>query len=551
MYATKQEMATCLTKDDASKTYQTKVDCEANYLTKASASEIYATSEKVASDYLKKASASESYLTKTQASQTYLTSEKASSDYLKKANASESYLTKTQASQTYLTSEKASNDYLTKVKAGQEYATKEEVDNLSFGLFFDDYQSFLQNANLNQNQHKINCVIRIKSGKICDLCVSAIKTEFVNCELTEEEFASALLNVGVVQVGYCEYIPAKALAYSDSLPEVSKEDAGKYLSVNDNGEWQADRIEAYVGEVEGGTVVETIKGVGIKEIYSGESVNYGDVTITPVTFVKSDDSQRTIDIAAKNGTDIISVESGSVSESDDYSIIPITFNKNDGNSFSTQIMVKNGRNGIDGVSITSIIYGQPTIDGEYTVTPITFTKSNGTSVGAYIKAKSGRGIASFEIVDGKIIVNYSDGASENIGALYDVANSNSFGLIKADAKYISDTMPVRISTDGKLYTNPGTLYSHTITISGSTFKCMINILSAKNTTVADQLTLNSIISSGYHVATGKINSNAIMAVRRANTAFYMIDINGTETSVAYKDMTFSDVVRSISAEVVT
>ncbi|MBR3863683.1 MAG: hypothetical protein IKJ19_01020 [Clostridia bacterium] len=539
--------STYLTTEKASETYLTNQNAEQTYLPSQTAEQTYLTKEKASSDYLSKSQATTDYLTKTQATTDYLTKTQATSDYLSKTQASSDYLTKNQAS----------SDYATKSQVSQTYATKEEVNNLSFGLFFEDYQTFLQSANSVQSQPKLNCIIRIKTGEICDLCVSAVKSNFVTCTLTEEQFAKALLDNGSVQVGYCEYLPAKALAYSDSLPEVDISDAGKYLSVNENGEWHADILEAYMGEAEGGGVVETIKGVGIENIYSGESQKQGDYTVTPVTFVKTDQTQDTINVFTKNGCDITSAQSGSASTSGNYTITPVTFNKNDGSTFTAQIKAQNGANGSngtngangkDGVSITSGSVGETTEEENYSVTPVVLNKSDGTTIAFNIKAKNGRSISSITVTDGEVVMNYDDGQSENIGSIYGKASSLKFGLIKADVAYSYDTVPVRISSDGKLFVKPATAYTHTITVTSGTSKCIFYVVSALNTKVYNQSTMVSVVGIGYHPASGIVNGVPVMSVKRTNNGFFMMDINGGENAIEYSSATISDTVRTIEME---
>ncbi len=554
-----------LTKTQATNDYLTKSQASSTYLTSENAGKTYLTSEKAQSDYLTKAQATSDYLSKTQANTDYLSKTQANTDYLSKTQASTDYLTKTQASTDYLTKTQATNDYLTKSQANtdyttkaqvsQTYATKEEVNNLSFGLFFENYQTFLQEANNAQRQPKLNCIIRIKNGEVCDLCVSAVKENFVTCSLTEEQFAQALLTNGYVQAGYCEYLPAKALAYSDSLPEVDESDAGKYLSVNESGEWQANRLEAYMGESEGGGLVETIKGVGIEQVYSSESQKQGEYTVTPVTFVKSDQTQDTVNIFTKNGCDITSAQSGSESLSGEYTITPVTFNKSDGTTFTAQVKAKNGSNGSngtagkEGVGILSIEEGTISDADGYTVTPVIVKKSDGSTTTFEVKAKKGKSIDSIEITDGELVINYDDGQSDNFGALYGVATADNYGMIKADTAYNYDTVPIRIASDGKLYAKPATFYYHTITVKNGTSKCMFHIISAKNTNVKDQISFVSVVNAGYHVATGIVNGNMVMAVRRTNTSFFMVDIEGAETEMKYSESTISDVVRTITVGV--
>lgn len=132
------------------------------------------------------------------------------------------------------------------------------------------------------------------------------------------------------------------------------------------------------------------------------------------------------------------------------------------------------------------------------------------------------------------------------------ASELQLGLIKAPVAWTSDIMPVRISSDGYLYTNPGTLYSHTITISSGVVKGIFHVISPKNTAVTDSTTLTQIVPLGRHMASGVANGTPIMSIRRANVRLYFEDINGSALSVDNTNLTFDeDVVRAITPAVPT
>lgn len=439
-------------------------------------------------------------------------------------------------------------NYTTVEEISEEFATKDYVDQLPLNLFFEDYSTFLESINSKEVQPKYNSTVRIKSGEVCDLCVSAVSEEFVTCSYTEEQFIEQIQLSGSVQVGYCVYHPFKALSYSDPLPEVDQGDAGKYLTVDDNGEWQASELFEYTGESEDGTVVETIKGVDVEEVYSGESAEDGDYTVTPITFLKSDGFEHEVQVKAKNGVNILSVESGEVADEEGYTITPVTVTKSDGSSEVVQIKAKNG------VNISSVEGGEATDAEGYTITPIIFTKSDGSKEQLQVKAKFGSdgvGVMSLEILNGELIVYYTNGAYVNLGAIAGVASSSSYGMIKADSVKTIDTSPVRIADDGKLYTIPAILYDHTITVISGESKCMFRIIKGDNSSVTDMTSFIAMTTTGYYTATGIVNGVAVMAIRRSNLALYMTDINGTESYFDFSACTFSDVVRQIKGEVVT
>ena len=290
----------------------------------------------------------------------------------------------------------------------------------------------------------------------------------------------------------------------------------------------------------------------------------GDYTVTPIIFNKSDGSTITAQVKAKNGANgsngtngvgIVSAQTGTQTVSGDYTVTPITFNKTDGSTITAEVKAKNGvngsngTNGTNGVGILSIESGTVSDAEGYTVTPVVVKKSDGSSTTFEVKAKKGKSISSIEITEGELIISYDDGQSENFGALYGVASADNYGMVKAEEVYISDTLPVRIAEDGKLYTRPATLYSHTVTVKNGESTCMLQVISPKNTKAVDQSTFASVVNSGYHVATGIVNGNTVMGLRRTNTGYYMIDIAGAETLMKYSESTISDVVRTITVAV--
>lgn len=195
-------------------------------------------------------------------------------------------------------------------------------------------------------------------------------------------------------------------------------------------------------------------GVSVTSIVTGGISQEDGFTVTPLTINKSDDSNVTINISAKNGIDgTVSFDNlteeqkaslkGEKGDKGDTGEIGATGPQGDtgpagpsnvltigtvtgGDAASATItgtspnQVLNlvlpkgdtgltGANGQDGVSITTITSGTPTQSGDYTVTPITINKSDSSNVTINVSAKNGldgsQGTIDYEELENKPKIN--------------------------------------------------------------------------------------------------------------------------------------------------
>lgn len=226
-------------------------------------------------------------------------------------------------------------------------------------------------------------------------------------------------------------------------------------------------------------------GVSITTITSGDPTQNDGFTVTPLTINKSDDSNVTINISAKNGIDgTVSFDNlteeqkaslkGEKGDKGDTGEIGATGPQGDtgpagpsnvltigtvtgGDAASATItgtspnQVLNlvlpkgdtgltGANGQDGVSITTITSGTPTQSGDYTVTPITINKSDSSNVTINVSAKNGldgsQGTIDYEELENKPKIN-------NV----ELVGNKSLSDIGVQQTVISETEPIDPSVE--------------------------------------------------------------------------------------------------------
>ena len=119
---------------------------------------------------------------------------------------------------------------------------------------------------------------------------------------------------------------------------------------------------------------------------------------TDTEWVFITDFSGAIGIQGEPGVGIVSASAGNSSESDGYTITPITFMKTDNSQTTVNVSVKNGEQGSQGeqgiqgdtgVGISTVTAGTPIIDEEKTITPITFNKTDGSNQTVNVEAQNG------------------------------------------------------------------------------------------------------------------------------------------------------------------
>lgn len=192
-------------------------------------------------------------------------------------------------------------------------------------------------------------------------------------------------------------------------------------------------------------------GVSITTITSGDPTQNDGFTVTPLTINKSDDSNVTINISAKNGID------GTVSFDNLTEEQKAQLKGEKGNDGLTPIIGANGNwylddtdtgkpsrgeqgvqgqpgqdgeNGTDGISITTITTGDPTQSDGFTITPLTFNKSDSSNIVVNVSAKNG-----MDGQDGTNGTDGQDGISPNISVKTNTNDEYVLTITDADGSF--------------------------------------------------------------------------------------------------------------------
>ena len=149
---------------------------------------------------------------------------------------------------------------------------------------------------------------------------------------------------------------------------------------------------------------------------------------TDTEWVFITDFSGAIGIQGEPGIGIVSASAGNPSESDGYTITPITFMKTDNSQTTVNVSVKNGEQGPQGeqgiqgdtgVGISTVTAGTPIIDEEKTITPITFNKTDGSNQTVNVEAQNGEtqdlsGYATNDDLDNIVPKNTSNGETVSV-----------------------------------------------------------------------------------------------------------------------------------------
>lgn len=158
---------------------------------------------------------------------------------------------------------------------------------------------------------------------------------------------------------------------------VEDEDNAK-LYVKTDTEW------VFITDFSGAIGIQGEPGVGITEAIAGSSSERDGYTITPITFRKTDNSQTTVNVSAKNGEQGPQGEQGIQGVQGERGI-----QGEQGIQGETGPKGEKGDKGDTGVGISTVTTGTPIVEDDKTITPITFNKTDGTNQTVNVEAQNG------------------------------------------------------------------------------------------------------------------------------------------------------------------
>lgn len=189
---------------------------------------------------------------------------------------------------------------------------------------------------------------------------------------------------------------------------VEDEDNAK-LYVKTDTEW------VFITDFSGAIGIQGEPGVGIVSASAGNSSESDGYTITPITFMKTDNSQTTVNVSAKNGEQGPQGEQGIQGVQGERGIQGEQGIQGEtGPQGEKGDTGPAGADGQDGVGITTITAGTPVIEDDKTVTPITFNKTDGSNQTVNVEAQNGEtqdlsGYVTNDVLDNIVAKNTSSG----------------------------------------------------------------------------------------------------------------------------------------------